>query len=60
MWEYNVIHVDNEGLVPEQLTQVLGELGKSGWELVSVLQRATHGYTHGGIFVLKRPLRDPA
>jgi hypothetical protein len=58
MWEYQVTHVENEALTPEKLTPVLAELGKVGWELVSVLARATHGYTHGATFVLKRPLRD--
>lgn len=58
MWEYQVTHVENDALSPEKLTPVLAELGKVGWELVSVVSRATHGYTHGATFVLKRPLPD--
>ncbi len=58
MWEYQVTHVENDALTPERLTPILAELGKVGWELVSVVSRATHGYTHGATFVLKRPLPD--
>ena len=58
MWEYKVLHLTDEGLTPDTLTKMLCEHGSSGWELVSVFQRAMHGYTHGATFVLKRPLPE--
>ncbi len=56
MWEYKAIHLDDDELAPDKLTERLNELGKSGWELVSVMQRSAHGYTRGGTFLMKRPL----
>jgi hypothetical protein len=55
-WEYKRVNLDILD-VPQAAFEVeLNRLGAEGWELVSTLQHARHGYSHEIHLVFKRAL----
>jgi uncharacterized protein DUF4177 len=56
-WQYRVVNVGMFN-APERLTNILGELGADGWELVHVYDKASNWFANmeKGLAIFKRPV----
>ena len=53
-WEYKTLRCDENDLGNHVIDHVLSDHGAAGWELVSVVTKERHGYSHGVWLFLKR------
>ena len=53
-WRYRRVDVDIGDVADPTFEGRLDQLGEEGWELVTAVQHARHGYSHEVHFVFKR------
>ncbi|MBX3204796.1 MAG: DUF4177 domain-containing protein [Labilithrix sp.] len=54
-WHYKRVDVDIGGVAEASFEQRLDRLGVEGWELVTAIQHARHGYSQEVHLLFKRP-----
>ena len=57
-WQYKRVDLDILDLGGRSLEERLDRLGAEGWELVTAVQHARHGYSHEVHLLFKRPDMD--
>ena len=53
-WQYKRVDLDIADLAESSFERQLNQLGDDGWELVTAVQHARHGYSHEVHLVFKR------
>jgi hypothetical protein len=58
-WQYTRVEVDIAAVGSSAFGERLDRLGAEGWELVTAVQHARHGYSHEVHLVFKRAALEP-
>ena len=57
-WLYKRVDLDIGDVAQASFEERLARLGLEGWELVTTIQHARHGYSHEVHLLSKRPAAD--